>query len=146
MFAYKLKFILLSQIIAALNNCTCSLPPLANVKWSASLSNHVNPRMVKWRQWRASIFGSGDLISLPLLAHVCLSLVVEYWPFLGACGCDSHSKLYQCVILLLCFSLYTTHPPSCPFHPRPYRHWPKINNYMKKLLKSSKNQPLYICT
>ena len=36
MFAYKLKFILLPQLIATLNNYACSLPPLANVNWSAS--------------------------------------------------------------------------------------------------------------
>ena len=31
MFAYKLKFILLPQLIAILNNYACSLPPLTNV-------------------------------------------------------------------------------------------------------------------
>ena len=37
MFAHKLKLILLSQLIATLNNYiyACSLPPLANVNWSA---------------------------------------------------------------------------------------------------------------
>ena len=30
-FAYKLKYILFPQLIAALNNYPCSLPPLANV-------------------------------------------------------------------------------------------------------------------
>ena len=35
MFAHKLKFILLPQLIATLNNYACSLPPLANVDWSA---------------------------------------------------------------------------------------------------------------
>ena len=34
MFAHKLKFILLPQLIATLNNYACSLPPLANVDWS----------------------------------------------------------------------------------------------------------------
>ena len=33
-FAYKLKFILLPQLIAVLNNFACSLLPLANVNWS----------------------------------------------------------------------------------------------------------------
>ena len=37
MFALKLKFILLPQLIATLNNYACSLPPLANVYWSAFL-------------------------------------------------------------------------------------------------------------
>ena len=35
MFAHKLKFILLAQLIATLNNYAYSLPPLANVNWSA---------------------------------------------------------------------------------------------------------------
>ena len=35
MFAHKLKFILLPQLIATLNNYACSLPPLAKVDWSA---------------------------------------------------------------------------------------------------------------
>ena len=35
MFAHKLKFILLPQLIAILNNYACSLPPLASVNWSA---------------------------------------------------------------------------------------------------------------
>ena len=35
MFALKLKFILLPQLIATLNNYACSLPPLANVDWPA---------------------------------------------------------------------------------------------------------------
>ena len=34
MFAYKLKFILLPQLIATLNYYACSLPLLANVNWS----------------------------------------------------------------------------------------------------------------
>ena len=33
--ALKLKFILLPQLIATLNNYACALPPLANVDWSA---------------------------------------------------------------------------------------------------------------
>ena len=35
MFAHKLKFILLPQLIATLNNYACSLPPLAKFDWSA---------------------------------------------------------------------------------------------------------------
>ena len=35
MFTLKMKFILLPQLIATLNNYACALPPLANVDWSA---------------------------------------------------------------------------------------------------------------
>ena len=34
MFTHKLKFILLPQLIATLNNYACLLPSLANVNWS----------------------------------------------------------------------------------------------------------------
>ena len=34
MFAQRLKFILLPQVRATLNNYACLLPPLANVNWS----------------------------------------------------------------------------------------------------------------
>ena len=35
LFTHKLKFILLPQSIATLNNYACLLPPLAKVDWSA---------------------------------------------------------------------------------------------------------------
>ena len=35
MFAHKLKFISLLQLIATLNNYACLLPALVNVDWSA---------------------------------------------------------------------------------------------------------------
>ena len=43
MFALKLKFILLPQLIATLNNYACSLPPLANVDWSRVESGSDDP-------------------------------------------------------------------------------------------------------
>ena len=58
-FAHKPKFILLPQLIAKLNNYACSLPPLANVDWSAfysAFANHVNPQLVKWHQRMAPIW------------------------------------------------------------------------------------------
>ena len=39
-------------------------------------------------------------IALTVIIHLS-GLVVEYWPFVGACGRHSHSKLYHCIILLL---------------------------------------------
>ena len=57
MFALKVKFILLPQLTATLNNCACSLPPL--IMWTGLLSLNafcqpcINPRLVKWRQRRA---------------------------------------------------------------------------------------------
>ena len=107
MFAYKLKFILLPQLIATLNNYACSLPPLTNINWSA---------FPEWFFWPCkSTTGEmepteGSNLAVGTSAHICLGLVVEYWPFVGVCGHHSHSKLYHCVILLLCFSL-CHHPP-----------------------------------
>ena len=88
-------------------------------------------------------FGSGDLIWLPLSAHICLGLVVEYWSFVGTCGCHSQSKLYHWVILLLCFSFYH-YPPLPPTHPLIYTGL-RLMNSMKKSSKTSENQPLSTC-
>ena len=82
----------------------------------------------------------GDLIWLPLSAHVCLGLVVEYWPFVGACTRHGYSKLYS---LCLISSLFKLLPPPTPppSHPRPNIHWPNINEFHvknhKKLAKTS---------
>ena len=142
MLAYKLKFILLPQLIATLNNYACLLLPLANDKWSASLEwffqlcKSIAGEMVSNGGLK---FGSGDLISLWQSAHICLSLVVEYWPFVGACGHHRHSKLYHCVILLLYFSLrhHPPHPCVPPTYPFIY-FGPLLMNSMKRLSKWAK--------
>ena len=83
----------------------------------------------------------GPWYRLPLSAHVCLCLVVEYWPFVDACGCHSHSKFYHCVILLLCFSLchHPPHPCAPPTHPVIYIGQILMNSMKKsqKLVKIS---------
>ena len=64
-----LKLIILPQLIATLNNCTCicSLPPLANVNWSSfhstcgdNLNSQNSGKMMQMGN------GYGDLILLPL--------------------------------------------------------------------------------
>ena len=89
-------------------------------------------------------FGSGHLIYLPLSVH---SLVVEYWLFVG-----THRQPTICVILLLCFSLWHhPAPPRAPYaHPEPlmptpYIHWPDINEFHEKIIKTGKNQPTSNC-
>ena len=51
MFTYKLKFTLLPQLIATLNNDAYSLPPLANIDLvcfsKVLFVDHVNPQLVK---------------------------------------------------------------------------------------------------
>ena len=117
MFTYKLKFNLLPQLIATLNNYACLLPPLANFNWYASPECFIMTMQIHgwWNGTNGRLqFSSGNLILLPLS----LSLVVEYLPFVGACGCHSHSKPYQYVILLLCFNLchHPLHPCVPPAH------------------------------
>ena len=97
MFTYKLKFILLPQLIATLNNYACSLPPLVNVNWSTfpkcfMLTMHIHD-WLNGANGRLQ-YGSGDLKWLPLSVHICLGLVVEYWLFVGTCGPHSYSKFY----------------------------------------------------
>ena len=102
MFTLKLKFILLPQLIATLNNYACSLPPLANVDWSAFPECFLPTMYI--HDWRNGAkgglqVGCGDLIWLPLSVHVCLGLVVENWPFVGACTRHSYSKLYSLCLI-----------------------------------------------
>ena len=139
MFTLKLKFILLPQLIATLNNYAGSLPPLANVDWSAfpecfcrpckSTTGEMAPKEGSLQ------VGCGDLIWLPLSVHVCLGLVVEYWPFVGAYTRHSYSKLYY--LCLLSFLIKLLPPPTPP----PNIHWPDINEFhqknCKKLAKTS---------
>ena len=92
-------------------------------------------------------FGCGDLICFPLSVHVCLGLVVEYWPFVGACTRHSSSKLYYLYHLTSLFKLLPpTTPPLCPSCRPPYIYTgPILMNSMKKLSKTGKNQPLSTC-
>ena len=120
--------------MATPNNYACSLSPLANVNWFASpecfFSDHD-----WWNDANGGLqFGSGDLILLPLSAHIFLGLVVDYQCYAGACGHHSHYKLYHCVILLLCFSLFhhPLHPHAPAAHPLIYTGSILINS-MKKL-------------
>ena len=142
-FTHKLKFILLSQLIA---NYACSLPPLATVDWCAFpecfFVDHVNPRLVKWHQRRPPIWLWEPDMSL----HICLGLMVEYWPFVGAYTHHNYSKPYYLCLLASLFKLLP--PPTlplCPSCPPLIYTGPIIINSMKKLSKTGKNQPLPIC-
>ena len=64
-----LKLIILPQLIATLNNCTCicSLPPLANVNWSSfhsTCGDNLNSQ--SFGEMMQMGIGYGDLILLPL--------------------------------------------------------------------------------
>ena len=51
----------------------------------------------------------------------------------GTCTRHSYSKLYHCVILLLCFSLcrHPPHPTSLSAYPL-YIRWPNFNEFHEK--------------
>ena len=101
-FTYKLKFILLPQLITTLNKYACWLLSLANVDWSAFPECFLLTLWIHdwWNGTNEGLqFGSWDLIWLPLSVHVCLGFVVEYWPFVGTCGHHNHSKLYDLCLL-----------------------------------------------
>ena len=80
----------------------------------------------------ASNLAIGTKIWHPLSGHIFLGLVVEYWPFVGACTHHSYSKLYY-----LCFlSLFKLLPPPTlphapPTHPLIYT-GPILMNSVKK--------------
>ena len=83
-----------------------------------------------------------DPIWLPLSVHICLGLVVEYWPFVGACTRHSYSKFYYLCLLSSLIKLFPPPtPPLRPSCPPPNIHWPNINEFHqknhKKLAKTS---------
>ena len=58
---------------------------------------------------------------------------MEYWPFVGTCGCHSHSKLCHLCNLASLFKLLL--PPTLllyPAHSHPYIHWPDFNQFHEK--------------
>ena len=92
-----------------------------------------------------SKLAAGTLIWLPLSVHVCLGLVVEYWPFVGAYTRNSYSKLYYLCLLSSLIKLLP--PPNLrPSRPPPNIHWPNINEFhqknVKKLAKTSHCLPV----
>ena len=82
-------------------------------------------------------FGCGDLIWLPLLVHICLGLVVEYWSFVSASTCHSYSELYfLCLISSLIKLFPPPTPPPCPSCPPLIYTVPILMNFMKKIMKN----------
>ena len=139
MFAHRLKLILLSQPISTLNNYTCSLPPLDIVDWCAFpecfcwLCKYNTGEMVPKDGFQLSC---RDLIWLPLSVHVCLGLVVEYWPFLETCTVHIIPTLTSiiCVILLLCLSFCHHQPHPHTSGPTPYIYSLNINEFNENKL------------
>ena len=66
-------------------------------------ADHVNPRLVKWRQSRAPGWLWGPDMAPAVGARLSIGLVVEYWRFVGACTRHSYSTLNStiCVFFLL---------------------------------------------
>ena len=145
MFAHKLKFILLPQLILTLNNYACLLSPLANVDWSAVPECFLLTMYIHnwWNGDKGEIqLGRGDLIWLSLSVHVCLGLAMKYWPFLVTCTCHSYSKFYYlCHLASLLKHSVCQHPPHP--HTPSYKCWPNINEF-HKTLKTGKNQLPYM--
>ena len=100
----------------------------------------VNPQLLKWHQWRAS----GNLIWLPLLVHICLGFVVEYWPIVDTYMYRRHSnsELYYFFFVL---AFPTSTPPRAPLAHHLIHTGPILMNCMKNLSKIGKNQPLSTC-
>ena len=69
--------------------------------------------------------------------HVCLGLVVEYWPFVGACTRHRYSKFYYlCLISSLIKLLPPPTPPRTPpTHPLIYT-GPILMNSIKKIIRN----------
>ena len=135
-----------TAFIATLINYGCSLPPLANVDWSVFPEGFLLMMLIYdwWNGPKGGLqFGCGDLIWLPLSVHVCLDLVVEYWPFVGTCTYHSYSKLFYLCLLSSLFKLLLSLTPSpCLSRLLLYICWPNINQWIlwknhQKLVKTS---------
>ena len=151
MFVYKLKFILLPQLIATLNNYACLLPPLvmstgllyhSAFHWPCkSMTGEMAPK-------GSSNLAVGDLIWLPPSVYICLGFVVEYWSFVDACTHHGYSKLYYLCHLASLFKLLppptTTPTPLPPTHSLIYA-GPTLMKSMKTFIKNWQNQPLSTC-
>ena len=119
MFTHKLKFIVLCQLIATLNNTTLQDYCLhwlmsTNLLFQSAFVDHVNSWLMKWCQQQAPIWHRG-LDMVPLSVHVCLGLVVEYWPLRVHVHVRATLNSTICVILLLCLSC-CHHLPLLPSH------------------------------
>ena len=153
MFAYKLNFILLSQLIATLNNYIYRHVHCPHWLMSTGLfarvllADHLNPWLVKWHQRRAPMWQRGSDKAPTVSAHLSiLGLALEYWPFVGTCTCHSYSTLYHLYHLASLFKfLILLTPPSCPSCLSPYICWPSINEFHEKSPKTRENQPLSTC-
>ena len=95
---------------------------------------------------RRVVISPCDLMLLPLSAHVCLGLVVDYWSFVSACTHHSYYKLYYLCNFASLFKLLPTPTLLCapPTHPLIYI-CPIVMIFMKKSAKSDENQPLSTC-
>ena len=152
MFAHKLKFILLPELIATLNEYAWLLPPLANVNWFVFPECFWQATQMHnwWNGAKGSLhFGCRDLIWLALSVHICLGLIVEYWAFVGACAHHSYSKFfYLCLFSTFIKAFSTTHPstmrlPLTSFYT--LVHWSNIIEFHKKSSKTSEYKPLSTC-
>ena len=81
--------------------------------------------------------GCGDLTWLLLSVHICLGLVVEYWPFMCPCTRHSYSELHHLCLLSSLFKLLPPPtPPPHPSHPPPNIQLPNINEFHEKIIKN----------
>ena len=78
MHTHKLIFVLLPQVIATLNNYTCSLPPLANVHWRVLFVNHVDSRDKSILLSLSPIFVFGNSFFLPIMLKILLEVSIFY--------------------------------------------------------------------
>ena len=103
----------------------------------SAFPNHVNPRLVKWCQWKAPIWQWG-LDMDPLSAHICLRLVVEYsplWVHVDAIATLNPTIVSSCFFVLAFAITHPTLHSSCP--PLIYT-GPILMNSMKKCQKLAK--------
>ena len=124
MFADKLKFILLPQLIATLNNYACSLPLLANVDWSAFPECFFRP--CKSSTGEMALM-EGSIIAVAWGPDITPTAAVSTRlcrPCSGMMHVDIIATLNSTIVssCFLVLSFATNHPTLCPSHSIPYIH------------------------
>ena len=132
----KLKFIIYPQFMATLNNYACSLPPLADVHWSAfrpceSMTGEMVPKE------------SSKLAAVTWYGSHCLSRPCS--GILVLCG-YIHVHIIAtldfiiCVIFLLCLSFFHHPPYPCASPANSFIYaGPVLMNFIKKSSKMDEN-------
>ena len=116
MFTYKLKFILLFQLLTMYIHCLNWLVS-TGLLFQSAFCRPCKSTTGERHQWSAPVWKWGPDMASTVSAHLSMPFggIFALW---GTSTCHSHSKLYYCVIMHHCLSFchYPPHPCASPTH------------------------------